>query len=109
MAPEDEKAALPLPAPRCLTKQQAAQYLGIGVTLFTQIGPSPIRVGRRCLYDRVDLDQWVDDYKTRGRASKEMLWPENVDSTNGRTRPTGGSIRSSQMDAEYAKALGYET
>lgn len=109
MGAEVESAALPLPPPRGLTKQQAAEYLGIGVTLLTQIGPRPIKIGRRCIYDTVDLDQWLDDYKRRGRASKEALWPEREDSTDERTRRSGGSMWSSQTDAAYAEALGYRT
>lgn len=57
--------ALPLPSPRCLSREQAATYLGIGVTLFGGLGIRPIRVGRRLLYDRVDLDAWLDEHKVR--------------------------------------------
>ncbi len=109
MASEPELPALPLPAQRGLTRQQAAQYLGIGVTLLTEIGPLPIKIGRRCVYDRLDLDRWLEDYKVRGRASKEVLWPKNLDSTDVKIRRTGGSKSRYPMDAEYAKALGYET
>ena len=70
----------PLPA-RCLSRTQAAAYLGIGRTLLARIGPPPIRLGRRRVYDRVDLDRWLDDHKSRGRAIKEELWPEKKDST----------------------------
>jgi len=106
MADPCDRPALPLPAARCLNKQQAADYLGIGVTLLADIGPRPIKLGRRAVYDVVDLDAWLNEYKARGRARKEVLWPENEDSTNARIRPTGGSMRSSPTDAEYAKALG---
>ncbi len=44
------------PAIRCLSKEEAAQYLGIGVTLLTELEIPYIKLGRRCLYDRVDLD-----------------------------------------------------
>jgi hypothetical protein len=109
MANETEKQQLPLPSTRCLSKQQAADYLGIGVTLLTQIGPPPVKIGRRCLYDVVDLDAWLDEYKSRGRARKEVLWPVKKDSIDARTRRTGGLTQSSRTDAEYAKALGLET
>jgi hypothetical protein len=92
--------------PRCLSREQAARYLGIGRTLLARIGPPPVRLGRRLVYDRVDLDRWLNDYKSRGRAIKEDLWPEKKDSTEGRTHRTGGSISSSRTDGEYAKALG---
>ena len=105
---EQQSTALPLPPARCLNKRQAAEYLGIGVTLLAEIGPRPIKIGRRCVYDVVDLNAWLDDYKTRGRASEEVLWPEKKDSINARTRRSGGSTRSSRTDAEYAKALGLD-
>jgi hypothetical protein len=105
---EKQLAALPLPPARCLNKRQAAEYLGIGVTLLAEIGPRPVKIGRRCIYDVVDLNDWLDEYKKRGRASKEVLWPEKEDSTNARTRRTGGSTRSCQTDADYAKALGLD-
>lgn len=91
--------------PRCLSREQAARYLGIGRTLLKRIGPPPLRLGRRLVYDRVDLDLWLDETKSRGRAIKEDLWPEKKDSTEGKTRRTGGSRLSSRTDAEYAKAL----
>ena len=44
-----DESGLPLPPVRCLTKEQAAAYLGIGVTLLLQIGLPPIEVrGARC-------------------------------------------------------------
>src|ERR1022692_2597756 len=101
----DEKS-LPLPAARCLSREQAAAYLGIGPTLFDRIGPPPIALGRRRVYDRVDLDTWLDEHKGRGRAMKEKSWPEKEDCTNARIHRTGGSTWSSPTDAEYVKALG---
>jgi hypothetical protein len=37
---------LPLPHVRCLTKEHAAAYLGIGVTLLLQLRPPRIKLGR---------------------------------------------------------------
>ena len=65
--------------------------------------------GRRAVYDRVDLDEWLDDYKSRGRAIKEELWPEKKDSTDEKTRRIGGSRLSSQTDARYAEVLGLKS
>lgn len=101
-----DKKELPLPTARCLNKHQAAEYLGIGVTLLLKIGPPSISLGRRRVFDRLDLDQWLEDYKSRGRAIEEELWPENVGSTSVKARRTGGLISSCQTDAEYVKALG---
>jgi hypothetical protein len=104
----DEHNALPLPPARCLNKSQAADYLGTGITLLVEIGPKPIKLGRRSVYDVIDLDTWLDEYTARGRARMEVLWPENKDSTNARTHRIGGSMWSSQTDAEDVKALGYD-
>ena len=55
-----EDDSLPLPPVRCLSKEQAAVYLGIGVTLLSQLDVPHVRFGRRCVYDRVDLDAWLE-------------------------------------------------
>lgn len=105
----DDSESLPGIQPRCLSREEAARYLGIGRTLLARIGPPPVRLGRRLVYDRVDLDRWLDDYKSRGRAIKEDLWPEKKDSTEGKIHHIGGSRSSSRTDAEYAKALGLKS
>ena len=88
-----------------LTKDQAAEYLGIGVTLLLQVGPRPIKIGRRSVWDVVDLNAWLEEYKGRGRAGKECIWPVQEGSTGGEIRPTGGSMSSYQTAAAYAKVL----
>ncbi|MDE0312594.1 MAG: hypothetical protein OXI52_10050 [Caldilineaceae bacterium] len=57
MAKLDDLAAPSGIQPRCLSREQAARYLGIGRTLLRRIGPPPVRLGRRLVYDRVDLDR----------------------------------------------------
>lgn len=107
-----EETALPLPAARCLNKEQAGEYLGIGVTLLTELGVPFIKLGRRCLYDKLDLDVWLDEYKSReqGRAGKEKtLWPVKQESTNARIRVTGGLLQPSRTAGDYAKVLGLKT
>jgi hypothetical protein len=106
MATNDDGPALPLPSARCLSREHAAAYLGIGPTLLAQIGPSPIRLGRRLVYDVVDLDAWLDEHKGRGRAMKENSWLEKEDFTNAKIHRTGGSTWSSPTDVEYVRALG---
>ena len=104
-----EETALPLPAARCLNKEQAGEYLGIGVTLLTELGVPFIKLGRRCLYDRLDLDAWLDDYKSseQGRAGKgKTLWPVKPESTGDKTLVSGGLMPSYQTANAYAKALG---
>ena len=105
-----EEEVLPLPPVRCLSKEQAALYLGIGVTLFAQLNVPHVRFGRRCVYDRVDLDAWLDETKgERRRAGKENLWPVMKEFTGGQILATGGLMQRSPMAKEYAKALGLKT
>jgi hypothetical protein len=101
----DDKG-LPLPAPRCLSKEQAADYLGIGVTLLAELCVPAIKLGRRCVYDTLDLDAWLNDYKQRGRAGKEQsLWPKTLESIDARTLDSGGLMQPSQTVSAYAEAL----
>ena len=101
--------SLPLPPVRCLSKEEASRYLGVGVTLLTELGVPSIKLGRRLVYDVVDLDAWLEEYKHRGRAGKETLWPVKQESTGGRIVGTGGSLLPSQTAKQYAKALGLKT
>ena len=107
----DMKAeGLPLPAPRCLSKEQAAAYLGIEVTLLAELCVPAIKLGRRCVYDKLDLDAWLEEYKQRGRAGKDdTLWPTKMESIEGRILGTGGLRQRSQTAKEYAKALGLKS
>ena len=99
--------SLPLPPVRCLSKEQAAIYLGIGVTLLAQLDVPQVRFGRRCLFDRVDLDAWLDEHKgERRRAGKDNLWPVMKESTGGPIPATGGFVQRSPTAREYARALG---
>ena len=98
------EAGLPLPVARCLSKEQAAAYLGIGLTL---LAVPHVRFGRRCVYDKLDIDAWLDDYKDeRRRAGKDNLWPVMKESTGGPIRAPGGSMQRSPTAKEYAEALG---
>ena len=104
-----DESSLPRPMVRCLTKTEAAEYLGIGITLFDELRIPAVRFGRRCLYDRVDLDAWLDDYKQRGRAGKEVEWPVKPGSTGGQTLVAGGLQQRFRTASAYAKALGLAT
>lgn len=101
-----EAPGLPLPHTRCLSKEQAAAYLGIGVTLLAELDIPAIKLGRRCVYDQVDLDTWLNEYKQRGRAGKEKSqWPKKPESIDVVTHDSGGSIQPSQTVSAYAEAL----
>jgi hypothetical protein len=100
---------LPLPLKRCLSKDEAASYLGIGVTLLTELDIPAVKFGRRLVYDKVDLDVWLEEYKQRGRAGKEFIWPKKPESISEETHHTGGSMQHSQTAKEYARVLGLQT
>ena len=107
-ASDEAAGALLLPAARCLTKEQAAAYLGIGVTLLEGLGVPVVKFGRRSVYDRFDLDAWLDQYKHRGRAGKGSgsEWPVKEDSTGGVIPVIGGSKLYYRTADAYSKALG---
>lgn len=101
-----EPSGLPLPAVRCLSKEEAARYLGIGLTLLAELDIPHIKLGRRCVYDVLDLDAWLNDYKQRGRAGKEKsLWPKTPESIEGKTLDIGGLMQPSLTVSAYAEAL----
>ena len=51
--------------PRLLSIELAAEYLGISATTFRLIARRlrQLRCGRRVLYDRLTLDDYVDQFK----------------------------------------------
>ena len=62
--------ALATPQPRGLSRTKAAEYLGIaGWALRVLIWNGelkPICVGRRDIFDRLDLDEWFEKRKAAG-------------------------------------------
>jgi len=100
---------LPLPVRRCLSRDEAASYLGIGVTLLIELAIPSLKIGRRIVYDIIDLNGWLEEYKQRGRARKEFIWPKKPESISELTPPIGGSMQHSQTAKEYAKVLGLQT
>jgi hypothetical protein len=65
---------------RLLTKAEAAKYCMLSVSAFIRLCPvRPLSLGsddpRLLRYDVRDLDQWIDDMKSRARlgASQEQL------------------------------------
>lgn len=49
---------------RLLTVEETAEFLGIGRTqiygTFRQVGPKPIKIGKRTMYRKADLKAWLD-------------------------------------------------
>jgi hypothetical protein len=74
--------------PRILNQKQSAYYLGMSVNTFKDdvrpdLTPVPME-GRQIKYDRLDLDAWLDEYKSRNALSNtkgEDQWERRQDST----------------------------
>ena len=55
------RAALPLPARRLLTADEAASYCGVSApTLRAHIRVQPVKIGNSVRYDVRELDRWLD-------------------------------------------------
>ena len=65
---------LPLPVVRCLSKEEAACYLGIGVTLLSELDIPAVKFGRRLVYDVIDLNLWLEEYKPASEGGLERIW-----------------------------------
>jgi hypothetical protein len=58
------------PEQRLLSLEEAANYCGVSIGLFKErFTITPIAVGRRRLYDRHDLDRFIDSLKGAAPAS----------------------------------------
>src|SRR5262245_49914959 len=97
------KSELPLPVVRCLTRLQAARYLGVGITLFDTLGVPCIRLGRRCVYDRVDLDAWLDEYKGQMHATGSIGVSINRTTLASGDLGVSGSLDRHSTARAYAK------
>lgn len=61
------------PWPRLMGEATAAEYLSISTTTLRERGPQPKHLGRRTLWDILDLDRWADalDGQPLDRAQRE--------------------------------------
>jgi excisionase family DNA binding protein len=86
--------------------KEAAAYLGVSASKLVSLGIPCVRIGRRRLFDKLDLDRF---FEARKLGNKDFdVWLERKAYTNERTPPTGGSTVSSPMVSAYAKVLGLE-
>jgi len=55
-----------------LTRQDAAKYIGVGISTFKKIQKElrVIRIGRRVLFDTKDLDAYLESKKIGGQNDK---------------------------------------
>ena len=73
--------------PRLITKTAAAEYMGMGTSLFTKLVsqnrlPQPIRISeRRIVWDINDLDSHIEIMKVESQAETKRLL-ESINSAN---------------------------
>ena len=93
--------------PRLLRCRDAPFYLGMDKNRFNkEVRPylTEIRIGVQGIaFDRLDLDAWIDEYKSRaGRLGDKLCQKDLQDLPKGET--TGTSIKSSE-EQDFMKAL----
>ena len=99
--------------PRLIRLRDAAHYLGMDPNRFNaEVRPylTTIPIGRQGIaFDRIDLDAWVDEYKSRnGRPGKAMggkpTWDRKFhqDSSKG---AISGTSKKQSVEEEFKKAL----
>ena len=101
--------------PRILNQKQSAYYLGMSVNTFKDdVRPdlTPVLMeGRQIKYDRLDLDAWLDEYKSRNALSDtngETQWQIRQDSTcEARSgtliKPSSGGMSENQQGLAIVK------
>lgn len=99
--------------PRFIRLRDAAHYLGMDKNRFNaEVRPmlTEIPIGDMGIaFDRLDLDDWAEDYKHRnGRPSKrkgEPLWDEKIHLDSMSAKGSGILINKSKDTADFAKAV----
>ena len=102
--------------PRLLRFRDAPRYLGMDRNRFNaEVRPylTVIPIGRQGVaFDRLELDAWVDHYKSRngrpGLLKGDMTWDENEPLDSSDEAASGTSINRSEVRA-FAKALARAT
>lgn len=93
--------------PRCLSVPAAAIYLGIspsGVrSLASEMAIEPLRIGGRVLFDRLDLDEFIEKIKKLRIFKKREAKQSDQDS--GSTQTKGGSYDKQKAENEVQKIM----
>ena len=101
-----------VPQNRGIRLMDAPGYLGMDRNRFNaEVRPylTEMRYGTQCVcFDRLDLDAWFDEYKSRngrpGQPKGELTW--DVKERRGSSKgPVSGISTSSSGGADFAKAL----
>lgn len=64
--------------PRLLSREMAAAYVGVSPNAFDAFRIPALKIGTRRLYDRIALDQWVDDRIDAPQNDGSQSWMERV-------------------------------
>ncbi len=102
--------------PRLIRLRDAPLYLGMDRNRFNvEVRPyvTEIPIGEQGVtFDRLDLDAWADDYKSRngrpGQLKGEMTWDAKLRPVSSNVVESVTSIKFSE-DAAFAKALAQVT
>jgi len=71
---KQSKALPPQLAPRLIDRDAAAAYLGLPLLTFKAVvNVSALRIGNRTLYDKSDLDAWVEQQKNTASTVDQIL------------------------------------
>jgi hypothetical protein len=99
--------------PRIVRFRNAPSYVGMDRNRFnTEVRPylTELPIGKQGIgFDRLELDAWVDDYKSRnGRPAKKgaSTWDASTSPASSCGPASGISTRSS-LDGEFARALAH--
>src|SRR5271169_3594328 len=104
-------------SPRFIRMRDAPSYLGMDKNRFNrEVRPrlAEIRIGTQGVaFDRLDLDSWADDYKSRNghpaaQPEREKLWETKERRVSPNEVGSGTSISSSEEHA-FARALEQAT
>src|SRR5438552_1949325 len=98
--------------PRIIRFRDAPSYLGMDRNRFNaEVRPNltEIPIGKQGIgFDRLELDAWVDEYKSRNgrprRSKGDTSWDARTFPASSCEPRSGTSTRSS-LDGEFAKAL----
>ncbi|MGJ0427527.1 hypothetical protein [Methylocystis sp.] len=76
------------PAPRLLTKEQAADYIGVSVPTFTKVcnvAPIALGAGKRLIrYDIKQLNIWIDGLSQTDTLEDSDYWLERFENDDER-------------------------
>ena len=101
-----------IPTKRYLSREEAAEWLGVSVDTFMTFNIPIVDYGPRCKrWDIVDIVHHADDNKSRdsARTSDQKRRRQSCDSTNVKAHRNGGSHGTTRTESAIAKVLELTT